>query len=551
MVVVVSLAQVRLTPTFDEQNHVTRGISVLRTGDYRLIYHHPPAANLLQGLLVAWAPGTRFVMESAWGNPQDIWPAAKATIWERSGDGVRLIQRARIGTLVFLLLLGLVAFLWARELFGPWAGVLALALVGLDPNLLAHGGLATTDLPATATFALALYLLRRYLQQPVRGRLLAAGAAIGLALATKFSALLLVPLTGFFLLIALFTEAGSWWPRFLRAAGRFVLLGLIAGAVVWAFYGFKVEPLGSKIGQPLSANTSALDRVSVPALQYLRGLKAVATEAEGHRAYLLGQADTTGKGWWYYFPVAIATKTPLPELLAILGILVVLALPRARNALGVARRELPFLFIPAGLYLAAALGLFGISLNLGIRHILPLYPLLLVIAAGWAVLAARRRALLAMVMVGLGLQVASVLRAYPDFLSYFNEAAGGPANGYRILVDSNYDWGQDLGALATWQRQHGIQEIGLSYFGTTPPEAVGIRCTPLAGFGVMGEAPAPDLSRYNGYLAVSATNLLGGPAYSGVDYRALPDSALVGRVGRTIFVYHLRPLEGTANQELE
>ncbi|HOF89215.1 MAG TPA: hypothetical protein PLZ36_14095, partial [Armatimonadota bacterium] len=152
MVAVVSLAQVRLTPTFDEQNHVTRGISVLRTGDYRLVYHHPPAANLLQGLLVAWAPGTRFVMEPAWGNPQDIWPAARATIWERSADGVRIIQRARAATLLFLLLLGLVAFLWARDLFGPWAGALALALVALDPNLLAHGGLATTDLPATATF---------------------------------------------------------------------------------------------------------------------------------------------------------------------------------------------------------------------------------------------------------------------------------------------------------------------------------------------------------------------------------------------------------------
>ncbi|HOS43843.1 MAG TPA: glycosyltransferase family 39 protein, partial [Armatimonadota bacterium] len=468
MVAVVSLAQVRLTPTFDEQNHVTRGISVLRTGDYRLVYHHPPAANLLQGLLVAWAPGTRFVMEPAWGNPQDIWPAARATIWERSADGVRIIQRARAATLLFLLLLGLVAFLWARDLFGPWAGALALALVALDPNLLAHGGLATTDLPATATFALALYLLRRYLLRPGRGRLLAAGAAIGLALATKFSALLLVPLTGLFLLIALFTDAGPWWPRLLRAAGRFALLGLIAGVVVWACYGFRVEPLGSKAGQPLPANASALDRVPVPALQYLRGVKAVATEAEGHRAYLLGQADTTGKGWWYYFPVAIAAKTPLPELLAILGMPVLLALPRARSALGVAGRELPFLLIPAGLYLAAALGLFGISLNLGIRHILPLSPLLLILAGGWAVFAARRRALAAVLLAGLGLQLASVLRAYPDFLSYFNEAAGGPARGYRILVDSNYDWGQDLGALAAWQREHGIAEIGLSYFGTTP-----------------------------------------------------------------------------------
>jgi 4-amino-4-deoxy-L-arabinose transferase-like glycosyltransferase len=541
MLTVVTLAQVRLSPTFDEQNHVTRGIAVLRTGDYRLIYHHPPLANLLEGLPVAWRGGTSFTMRPEWGNPQDIWPAARETIWTRSTNGVAIIQWARVPVLLFLLLLGLVAFLWARELFGPWAGVLALALVALDPNILAHSGLATTDLPATATIALALYLLRRYLLQPRRGRLLAAGVAIGLALATKFSGLILLPLAGIFLLIALFTESDPWWPRFWRAAGRFGALFFIAGLVVWGTYGFNVEPLGSKAGQPLSANASALDRVPIPALQYLRGMKAVASEAEGHRAYLFGQADDTGKGWWYYFPVAIATKTPLPELLAILGMLGLLALPRARSALGLPGRELPFLLVPVGLYFIAALGIFGISLNLGVRHILPMYPLLLVLAGGWAVFAARCR-VTRLVLLGAGLlQLLSVLHAFPDYLSYFNEAAGGPHNGYRILVDSNYDWGQDIGALAKWQHEHGIAEMGFSYFGTTPPAAVGLHCTPLAGFGVMGEAPAPDLAQYQGYLAISATNLVGGPAYTGVDYRNLPRKGLVARIGRTIFVYHLLP----------
>jgi 4-amino-4-deoxy-L-arabinose transferase-like glycosyltransferase len=539
MIGVVTLAQRHLSPTFDEQNHVTRGIAILRTGDYRLIYHHPPLANILQGLPVAWRAGTSFTMNPQWGNPQDIWPAARQTIWEKSADGVGIIQLARVPMLLFLLLLGTVVYLWARDLFGPWAGVLALALVVLDPNLLAHGGLATTDLAAAATIVLALYLLRRYFLQPGRWRLVAAGAGIGLAMAAKFSGLILVPICGLLLLVALFTEKGPWWPRFWRAAGRFVGLLFIAGMVVWATYGFKVEPFGSKAGRPLPANASAIERIPVPALQYLRGIKAVASEAEGHRAYLLGQTDTTGKGWWYYFPVAIAAKTPLPELLAILGILVLLALPRARGALGLSGHELPFLLIPAGLYLMAALGLFGISLNLGIRHILPLFPLLLVLAGGWAVVARRRAALASLLIVGLALQAASLLRAFPDYLSYFNEAAGGPSAGYRILVDSNFDWGQDLAALAAWQRRTGVDDLQFSYFGTTPPEAVGLRCRPVAGFGIMEGAPAPDLT-HDGFLAISATNLMGGAAYTGVDYRRLhalqPNAE---RIGRTIFLYRL------------
>lgn len=549
--IIVTLAQLQMAPTFDEQNHVTRGIAILRTGDFRLCLHHPPLANILEGLPVAWRADTGFsTAMPSWTN-LNIWDASRRTIWEGTVNGVRLIQLARIPVLVFTLALALVIFLWSAELFGPWGGLLSLTLFALDPNMLAHSGLATTDIAAACTIVWSIYLLRRYVLAPSRLRLLLAGLGLGLALTAKFSGLILIPITGLLLLLSAFWPAkdasgllAEWslhprWRRMGRATGLCMLLGLTGGLVLWGVYGFHVEALDSKPGRPVAAGASMKAHLPVPALQYLRGLKTVKTEAEGHQAYLLGQTDTTGKGWWYYFPIAVATKTPLPELLAIVGILLLLVLPASRRWFALSRHDLQFLLVPVAVYTLAALGLLGISLNLGIRHVLPLYPFLLILAGGWAVILTRRPLVRGLLAVGLCAQAVSVLLAYPDFLSYFNEAAGGPARGYRILIDSNYDWGQDLGRLADAQQRDHLYPLVFSYFGTTPPEAYGLRYTPAAGFGFMHKSPMPHLDTYHGYFAVSVTNVMGGPGYAGVDYRPLL-SHTPRRIGRTIFLYTLK-----------
>ncbi len=337
------------------------------------------------------------------------------------------------------------------------------------------------------------------------------------------------------------------WPRFRCAAGVYLALLVTAGVTVWAVYGFRVEPLGAKPGQPLPATASGLERVPVPALQYLRGLKTVMSEAEGHRAYLLGQTDTTGRGWWYYFPVAVAVKTPLPELLALLGLPLLALAPRVRARLGVAGHDwLPLLLTPV-LLLLAALGVLGISLNLGIRHLVPLYPCLLVLAGGWAVLAAPlrpRRLLYAGVLAAQLLAVAAGLWPHGDALAYFNEIGRRMNAVQPVLVDSNIDWGQDLGRLAEFQRQHHMGTVFLSYFGTTPPEAYALDCHPVAGFGLMRQAPAPDWATMDGILAISLTNLYGGTGYTGVAYRAQLRAASaqpLGTVGRTLYLFRVSP----------
>ena len=550
IILIVTAAQWRMAPTFDEQNHVTRGISIWRTGDYRLIFHHPPLANLLQGLPVAWGRhgfSTNLPEWKSADNPAVIWDIAHTTIWANPVDGVRIIRQARIMVLLFTLVLAAVIFLWARELFGPWGGLLSLALFAFDPSMLAHSGLATTDMAAASTIVLAVYLLRRYLRSPTRPRLFYAGLGVGLAFACKFTSLILLPIGGLLLLLAAIAPHASTALMLPvpRRLGRVLIAGVgmlcIAGLVLWASYRFKVEAFGSKPGQALAANASLKEKIPIPAFQYLRGIKAVASEAEGHRAYLLGKTDTTGKGWWYYFPVAMAVKTPAPALLLLGALLLIYTLPRLRGQVAMPSGEGRYLLLPVIFYLLAALGVLGISLNLGIRHLLPLYPFLYIFLGGWAVICRPVRARQFVLGLLVLLQVASVAKAYPDFLAYFNEPSKITGPGYHILIDSNIDWGQDLPELARMQHEEQLYPLTLSYFGTTPPEAYRLRYHPAAGFGVMSGAPPPNWHAQEGYLAVSVTNLMGGKAYTGVDYQPVRNLQPWGKAGESILIYRFRP----------
>ncbi len=551
MAMLVCRTNMQTSPTFDEQNHVTRGISILRTGDYRLSLHHPPLANVLEALPVAWRSETNFTTDMPSWHDYSIWNAARTTIWERSSNGVLLIHLARLPVLFFAILLGIIIFLWAKALFGPYGGLLALAFYVLDPNMLAHSGLATTDMAAACTILLAVYWMRGYFLAPTRWRLLLAGLGIGLALTAKFSALILLPIgVLFFVIFAL------WAPRFSAALpvswsefklpqrlGKMLGVGammlLVAAVVVWGVYGFKIEQLGSKPGQPAPVKLSIKNQIPVPALQYFRGLKQVKNDTEAHPTYLLGESKPSGS-WWYYFPVAIFTKTPLPELVAILGILLMLAIPAWRARLGIPGHELLFLLLPAGLFLLSAL---GAGMNLGVRHILPVYPFLLILIGGWVQLRWRGMALPAVAGATLLLQIFSLYRAQPDYISYFNILGGGPVNGYHVLVDSNYDWGQDLGQLAKIQRELKLEPLQFCYFGSTPPEAYGIRYTPVKSLGVLNDAPQGNMLA-PGYFAISVTDLQAGKVYADMDYSFLKNVKPITRAGKTIFIYQLPLVEG-------
>lgn len=312
--------------------------------------------------------------------------------------------------LMGLLLAGLVWRL-ATELWGRDAGLAALLLVVLSPNILAHATLATLDLPITFFVLLSVYALWRYVARPTILRLVLLSLALAAAVLTKVQGLLLLPIIAVALVLFVL-----WRPpagaRRLHLAASWLIMPAVLYALIHVAYLHAPFSAGRVLPPPFGEALAAKFQHS----------------ATGHFAYLLGDYSQTG--WWYYFPVAILLKTPLPALL-----LVLVALPRKHSG-----RVAVFVLLPLAVLLAAAL---RSRINIGLRHVLPLYPFLFILAGYGATCLWRRR----WQRIGLGVLGAWYLVAAvyitPHHLSYFNELTGGPHNGHKYLLDSNYDWGQN------------------------------------------------------------------------------------------------------------
>ncbi len=321
--------------------------------------------------------------------------------------------------------------------------------------------------------------------------------------------------------------------------------GLVTWAVVWAAYGFRADlspdpAVHAALRAPLEAPaTGLLPRAAAAAANaglvpedYARGFLFVMTHSEARRTFLLGELSDTG--FPHYFLVTFLLKTPVPLLL-----LVAVALSRLPR---LDRRDAVFLWLPVLVYAAST---FGRGLQIGHRHLLPLYPFLFV-AAGEA--AARlwswRRPVGLVTVIVLGAWYAGgTLGNHPHHLAYFNELGGGPRNGWRLLVDSNLDWGQDLKRLAVWMRQNGVARIKLSYFGSAPPSYYGIDAEALPGYTAPHATHVTRELRPGDVVAVSATNLQG--VYLEPEDRALlarfRDEEPIGRAGWSIRIYRVSP----------
>ena len=248
-------------------------------------------------------------------------------------------------------------------------------------------------------------------------------------------------------------------------------------------------------------------------------------------AYLLGEIRKDG--FWLYFPIAFLAKTPLPTLLLIFIATLHLAFAKRRE------RAIVFLLVPVVVFFVIAV---WSHINIGIRHILPIYPFLFVWLGGvvsllwktntrWAKLSV---CLLAVWLFG------STINAYPDYLAFFNEVAGGAKNGHNILVDSNLDWGQDLKGLKTWMTQNNVEKIQLAYFGTANPNYYGIHADYLPGtLFIQPSDDQRDKTRRASHIAISATYLMGYNLANPKTYAVFRPQQPVAIIGHSIWVYKL------------
>lgn len=454
------------TPTVDEFAHVPAGAARLARGSLTLYAKTPPLVQSLLALPVVLDPSVRVPdperRAQAWGP----WSYGYAFMQENREAYLGIFFRARCVSVLLTCLAGWLLFRWARDIFGGRAASVATAAFFLDPTILAHGHLATVDAGAMLAILASLAALRWACARPSRARAAAAGAVWGAALLSKYTAILLLPVLA--ILIAYHRR-----ERPGRGAAELALLILAALATVNAGMGFRgsfapavsFRP-ESSLGRTVQKSLPAGLPIPLPR-DYVVGFDAVKRDTERGEfgSYLLG--EWSARGWWYSDLVAFAAKTPIP-ILALLA-----AAPFFLWRARLAPAPLLELLVPAGVLLAAMV--FLNKLDIGLRYLLPVYPLLyLSTASVWGGLRGRAsRWLPAGILAS---AAATAVWAHPSYVSYFNVAAGGAANGHRILIDSNLDWGQDLYRLKPALERLGVEgEIGLLYYGHVDPVLYGIR----------------------------------------------------------------------------
>ena len=526
------------SPTMDEQNHLARGAAFVKTADPRLSLEHPPLINSLSGLPLLLLPDLQYPFDHpSWTDlqPPDIYwyDFADQFVWRMNHDVTRMIFLGRLPIVFLTLGLALVGFHFAREFWGRPSGTLAFILLLFEPNVLANGRLITTDLGGTLFMTLALLLMWRLWSASGWGwkRWLAAGVGLGLAFGSKLSMLTFVPILGCLALLPIFDAKGQSYKGIGRRLAQLLSAGLLSVGVVWAIYGFEWGMFRFP-----SETLAGLNQFSGPMPTFWAGLDQIVNVSRGGRAaFLLGETSTDG--FLLFFPVAFLVKTPLVLLVGLLG---VMWWGWQRPSV---RPKLLFLFVPAVLY-------FGVSvlsgINIGYRHLLPILPMIIVGVSGLPTVFAVRANGRRLMSLGLALGILlPTLWIHPHYLSYFNLAAGGPANGASILADSSNDWGQDLLRLQDWLAENDIASIKLGWFGIADPAYYGIAYEPLPGFpraeflSIWDSPPFNPAMPEPGLYAISASSLWESHRSEKSVYAWFRQRQPEARIGYSIYIFRV------------
>jgi hypothetical protein len=581
----------RISVTFDEPYHLITGIEWWQHRSYRLWTENPPLARAAAAAL-PYLSGLRLPADFSFDfgvRPYpSVWRLGRELLYAGPGyeSNLRLM---RWGALPFYLLSLVTAGLLAGGRRRPRAAFFAVALLASHPTLVGHGAIATTDVPFTACFLLLALALGRWFERPTFGRAAWVGVGFALALLTKLSALAFFPALLVAWVIArklcglsarpgpgqtggtmspasptTSAPAGGDEPavarpralRLSRLLGQGAGAALLAFVVVWGGYHFSVGRAGDMRPEavggawtlvPPPAARGPLDRLllesKLPAPELVHGLYFLAAHNRaGHPSYLLG--DNSKYGFWYFYPVSLFFKTPLPFL----GALVLAAVPLLRR-----RRRLED---PLGVALVlTALGVLAISMrsnvNLGIRHVMLVYPLVAVAAArtldAWIedLREGRRRLVTAAALALVAAQAATTVVERPVHIAFANLLAGPePA---RVMLDSDLEWGQSLLLLREESERRGIQELTLGYFGAAKVCLHGLpRIRPLlpdrrpSGWVAISENYYRERS-YSGLLRdpCDPVSFLPPAAIQGAPFRWLQGHRPVAIVGNSLRLYHL------------
>lgn len=508
--------------TFDEPFHIYAGYLQWKHG-YVLL--NPPlitsfftlpllGMNLPEPPITSDLPGG----ERTYDNLE--FQGGKALVFQNDTNAI--LFRTRMTAMVFTVVLALLVFAAARDMFGVGAGLIALGLIAFDPTLMGHSALATLDAGNACLMFWAIYAFYRYVKSPTAWRLIATGVIVGLALAAKHSAILLFPTMGVLAIIEVVwrgklelelaappVRAGR---HALRLALALTVILAISMTILWGSYGFRYAPgdavpfnppMKTQLDRVPSALEGRLlgeiDGLHLLPAPYTYAFANILRQAKSYTSYLMGVAYPHAV--WFYFPITLLIKSSLTFL-------ILLVISAGAVAIGAVRLSRGILYMGISALVFMAFAVTG-GMNIGVRHILPVYVFLSVPIAGasWSLMQRNRSWIYAVVAL-LVFQAGSVLHAYPAYISYTNEVFGGPANSYKYVSDSSSEWGQQLNAVRRYVDARGIKNCWFAYFNQAMMDfrSFGIPCTPL----LTAEYQTPDTPpAIDGTVLISAAVLSG------------------------------------------
>jgi hypothetical protein len=570
----------------DEVAHIPAGYSYLKYHDYRLNPEHPPLIKELAATPLLFMNLQFPVTNPAWTTEVNgQWDVGWNFIYNYGNNADEILFWARLPILLLSLVCGWVLYRFVRNRFGIAAGLFALFLYVLEPNIMAHSRLVTTDLGATAFMLFSFITFIRWLEAPKPKNMVVATVFFALAQLAKFSSVLLIPFYVLITAVALvaWSDKHNWKQRFRTyfwgllgiGGGGFALIILCYLPAVWSMpsnvqdalvRGSLVTPLWHPLVSFLTAINGSLVMRAI--VQYLLGVAMVLGRITGgNTTYLFGQV--TNQSFFWYFPVTYVMKTPVALLILIAatfgtGVWAYLRKTPFKvwsNLVSYARNHhvesTSFAFII--FYGIVAL---RSNLDLGIRYILPIFPFVFILVAVKTVELVRRfdkkkvwaAAGLAILMV---YYLGANLFAYPSYLPYVNELFGGTPAASKYLSDSSVDWGQDLIRLRDYVKANPqIKKIAVDYFGGGLPQyyfcdraydATGHLIQTINGYDCSHSVYIPwraQYGLYHGYMAVSETYLTNDIYYAAQrgdqGYAALRKMKPIAKIGGSIYVYHVQ-----------
>jgi 4-amino-4-deoxy-L-arabinose transferase-like glycosyltransferase len=494
--------------TFDEVQYFGIGKYLIKNSKWDIMgaILHPPLAYYLNAIPMLFVEEDKKIWEYDVKN-RDLtflgsidYYRGQEILSSNANAGDRLLIASRTMTLLLAILLGIYVYRFSAMYFGVCGGLISLFFFSFCPNMLAYSGISVPDMPLTVFTLITVYYLVRALTEDIQRYTIYAGIFLGLALLSKFSAMLLLPIELILTLITMYLMKRNLLPRLMLifSVGAFIL---VAG------YQFDITPM-------------------------LQGYKyRLMQKGYGQGVFLLG--EYSNQGWWYFYPLTVLLKTSLPVLVLFPTACIILAKKWRENV-----SKLVYLLIP----IFAFMLFFSFSgYSVGLRYVLPIYPFIFVALGAITINLPKRKYLYS---IAAGFYLISTMYVAPNYLAYFNEAIKGAGNGYKYLVDSNLDWGQDLKGLKKYMDVNGIHKISLSYFGADTPARYGINYDWLPSHYLYNPEPEkPYEIKPDQLVAVSVTNLQGVYLDNINQYKWLLQYEPVAKIGYSIYVYDLSGLQ--------